>query len=345
MKRYNKILVTGASGQLGRKLIRKLDAEGYSVRAHFRSKQQAERWNLDKAESVFGDLLENGWYEKAVSDCDAVIHCAAWVSLRQVDSELMFRINVDGTRKIAEAGQKSKTVKRLIHISSVAAIGATKSQKPLDETAEFNLSKYNIPYFTTKYLAEKEALKCNGSDLEVISVNPSIMISPPDREITEGDLDKIPDSIPAYFNFAVNLVQTDDVIFGIISALEKGRPGERYILGGDNIDQNKAFAIAAEYFGLKKPRLCLPYYMLLLVGAVMTSFTFLKTIFNNNCPAPKFSMNMARLTKYRFIYSSAKAEKELGYRPVSIEATIESILSGLNEQTKHDQSILHNIGR
>ncbi len=332
MKRFNKILVTGASGQLGRKLIRKFDTEGYSIRAHFRSEQQAERWNIYNAEPAIGDLLNDNWYEQAVEGNDAVIHCAAWVSLRQVDADLMFRINVEGTRKIAEACNKSKTVKRLIHISSVAAIGATRENKPLDETAEFNLLKYKIPYFTTKYLAEKEALKHNGSNLEVISVNPSIMISPPDREITEGDLSKIPKNIPAYFNFAVNLVQTDDVINGIIAALEKGNPGQRYILGGDNIDQDKAFEIVSKYFGIKKPILRLPYGLILLVGAFLSSFTSIKRIFNKNTPAPKLSLNIARLAKYRFIYSSEKAKKELGYRPVSVESTIKAILDGLKKQ-------------
>lgn len=343
MKRSNKILVTGASGQLGRKLIRKLESEGYSIKAHFRSEKKAERWNIYNAEPVFGDLLDDNWQNKAVEGCDAVIHCAAWVSLRQVSAKLMYAINVDGTGKIAEACHNSKTVKRLIHISSVAAVGGTRGKEPLDETAEFNLLKHNIPYFTTKYLAEKEAFKFNDGHLDVISVNPSIMISPPDREITEGDLAKIPKRIPAYFNFAINLVQTDDVIDGIIAALEKGQPGQRYILGGENIDQNKVFEITSKYFGVKKPKLRLPYSLILLVGAIMSGFTSFKRIFKKDIPAPKLSLNMARLIKYRFIYSSEKAKQELGYRPVAIESTIESILSGLKKQLQPKQSVLHKI--
>ncbi len=343
MKRYNKILVTGASGQLGRKLIRKLDSEGYSVKAHFRSEQQAERWNIYAAEPIIGDLLDTGWYEKAVEGCDAVIHCAAWVSLRQVDADLMYQINVKGTRNIARACQKSETVKRLIHISSVAAVGGTRDEIPLDENAEFNLFKYDIPYFSTKYLSEKEALKCNDKNLEVISVNPSIMISPPDREINEGDLAKIPNQIPAYFSFAVNLVQTNDVINGIIAALEKGRPGQRYILGGDNIDQDKAFEITLKYFGIKKPILKLPYELILLMGMTLSGYTFLRRLFNKSYPAPRLSLNMARLIKYRFIYSSQKAKNELDYRPVSLETTVESILTGVKGKIMSEQSVLSKI--
>jgi dihydroflavonol-4-reductase len=121
-----KILVTGASGQLGRKLVPRLLEVGYSVRAHYRTKEKADRWKpdfdelsrVDGAKPVFGDLLETGWIDDAVKDCDCVIHCAALVSMRPGRKELAHKINVEGTRAVVEAC-KFNNVKRLIYVSSI----------------------------------------------------------------------------------------------------------------------------------------------------------------------------------------------------------------------------------
>lgn len=326
MCQYRKILVTGASGQLGRKLVRRLLAEGFAVRAQYRSEEQADRWNPEKVEIVYGDMLEDGWYNDAVAGCDAVIHCAAWVTMRKVDLELMRRVNVAGTRRIAEACHDSDTVKRLLHISSVAAIGGSSTGSPLDEEAENNLLKYNVPYFTTKYEAERTAFSYNDKSLEVIAVNPSIMISPPNRKVTDADLAKLPKRLPFYINFGLNLVNTEDVIEGIISALDKGRAGERYILGGEDIDQETAFFLAGKFLGIPKPYNRLPYHAIVAAGYILDGITSIKRIFRKNTPAPKLSGNFARLAKYNFFFDSLKAKTELDYSPRPLIETIEDIL-------------------
>lgn len=319
------ILVTGASGQLGRRLVRKLISHGYKLRAHYRSIEKAQRWCPPEAEPVFGDLLTPDWLHGAVKGCDIVIHCAAKVSLRplaraqQAKSDYMHKINVGGTKAVIEACLSSD-VKRLIHISTVGAVGASIDGIPIDEKANFNLAGYGIPYFETKYQAEKLALRANGDSLEVVVVNPSIMMSPPDRELTKSDLKKIPRWLPVYFNFGINLVETDDVIDGIVGAMDKGRPGQRYILAGEDIDQRKAFGLAEKYLGIRKPLVKIPLWGVYLAGLLAESLHLFKD------KKPTLNRAIVRLAKLRFFYTSQKAEQELGYSHRPLEKSIEDIL-------------------
>ena len=264
------VLVTGASGQLGRRLVRELLARGYGVKAHYRTPAKADKHCPKGVAPVIGDITEPLWMYEAVKDCDYVIHGAARVSVRplsRVDSEYMYRVNVIGTKHIIDACTHSD-VKRLLYVSSVAAVGGSVDGHTLDEDTLFNLGGYGLPYFETKREAEEFALNANGDSLEVVVVNPSIMISPPDRKLTEKDIKKIPKRIPVYFDFGINLVETADVIDGIIGALEKGRPGQRYILAGDNLNPKKAFELANKFLGIKKPLIKIPYWGLYLIACI-----------------------------------------------------------------------------
>jgi len=325
MSENKKVLVTGASGQLGRRLVRELLKHNYNVRAHYRSKQKAAKHCPDGVETVFGDITSPDWLADAVKGCDYVIHCVARVSVRPLDTEkteYMYRVNVEGTKSVVNACKLSG-VKRLLHVSSVAAVGGSINGTPLDENTEFNLAGYGLPYFETKRESEEYALKANSDSFEVVVVNPSIMISPPDRKVTEKDLKKIPKRIPFYFDFGINLVETADVIDGIISALEKGRPGERYLLTGDNIGPKKLFEIAGKHFGIKKPFIKLPYrgvYLLSYISELIYLFKDKK---------PRLNRNVARLFKLKLFYSCEKAKRELGFNPKPLEKTVEDILSAM----------------
>jgi dihydroflavonol-4-reductase len=314
------ILVTGASGQLGRKVVRRLIELGYPVRAHFRSLEKAARWCPREATPVLGDLTEPGWLPAALKGCDYVIHCAAKVSLRPADLEPMRQINVGGTQAVIEAC-KQNGIKRLVHVSSVAALGASEDGRPIDETAPFNLAGYGIPYFETKHESERLALEANGGYLEVVVVEPSIIIAPPDREVSVEEWAKMPKRIPAYFDFGLNVVEAADVVNGIILALQKGIAGQRYILAGENIGPERAFELADKYLGMKRPFFKIPRWGLYLLGL------FSEIAYAGKGKKPRLNRSIARLAKLKFYYSSAKANRELGWIATPLENTIERIVA------------------
>ncbi len=333
------VLVTGASGQFGRKLIPELIRRGYAVRAHFRSEEKARRWCPQEAEAVYGDLTEPSWLSEAVNGCAFVIHGAAKVSLRSGRIENIAKINVDGTRAVVDACRENR-IKRLVHVSSIAAVGASTDGTPLDETAPFNLSGFDIPYFDTKQEAERIALDANDADLETIIVNPAIMISPPDRKLTDGDRARIPKRIPIYFDFGINLVQTEDVVDGAIKALEKGRAGQRYILAGENVSSKRLVELVGKFMDIKRPFLKIPHgalYMAALLTELLGSgYSPIKKVF----PASKLNRNFVRLAGMKFYYSSEKAKKELGYDPRPLEQSLSEIIDAyFGQSAPADQPI------
>jgi dihydroflavonol-4-reductase len=316
------ILVTGASGQLGRRLLPRLLGAGYNVRAHYRSREKTGRYCPTDATPIIGDLTDPGWLDQAAKGCNIIIHCAAMVSLRPGPDETMRRINVEGTKAIVSACLKNN-VTRLIYISSIVTVGASETGQPLNETAEFNLAGFNIPYIETKKEAENSVLEANGPHLETIVVNPSIMISPPPRKLSEKELKKIPKSIPFYFDFGLNLVDTDDVVSGITSCIEKGTPGERYLLTGENVNPQKAFKLAEEFLGIEKPFLKIPIGLLYPIAFMMEFIARIRR------KRPKFHRRLARLARYKFFYTNEKARHELGFRPKPLYQTIKKILASI----------------
>jgi dihydroflavonol-4-reductase len=323
-KTKRKILVTGASGQLGRRLVPKLLKCGFDVNSHYRSEKKSQRWCPENATPVYGDLLNPDWLDDATRNCDTVIHSAAMVSLRPHRREMSYKINVDGTKAVIDACLKN-CVRRLIYMSSIVTIGASDNGQPIDESADFNLGGFGIPYIDTKREAESLALDANGDSLQVIVINPSIMISVPDRELTEKDLNKIPKRVPVYFDFGINLVDTDDVVDGIIFAIDNGTPGNRYLLTGDNINPEITFNYANKYLGIKKPFIRIPYFVLYLAGAIIEVVAKIKN------KHPRFHRGLASLSRYRFVYSNEKAKRELGYSPKPLSKVVDTIFTDISK--------------
>ena len=329
--KHKTVLITGAGGQLGRRLVPQLLGRGYAVRAHYRSEEKARRWCPRHAVPVYGDLTEPSWLHHAMRDCDFVIHCAARVSLRSGHIPDMNKINVDGTRAVVNAC-RFRNIRRLVHVSSVAAVGGSPDGHPLNENSAFNLSGYDIAYFESKRDAEKIALEANDNRLDVVVVNPAIMISPPDRALSSADRERIPKRIPFYFDFGINLVQTEDVVDGIIKALEKGRPGQRYILGGEDVSSQRLVDLAVKYIGIKRPFFKIPRTLLHVVALVVetlgSNYSPLKKVF----PASKLNRNLVRLAGLKFYYDSSKACRELGYNPRPLEQSLTEIIEAFSGQ-------------
>jgi dihydroflavonol-4-reductase len=207
-------------------------------------------------------------------------------------------------------------------------VGASPDNNPIAEDALFNLDHINIPYIQTKRMAEKMVMEANGPHLETITLNPSIMISIPDRELTKGDLKKIPRLMPIYFDFGLNLVETDDVITGIIASIDKGTPGQRYLLTGDNIDTDRAVSLAIKYLNIGRPFLKIPRW-LLFPGAWIVE---MRAKFRKK--RPSFHRGLAKLAYYRFYYSNEKAKRELGYNPKPLEDTVVRIINVLKSRNE-----------
>jgi dihydroflavonol-4-reductase len=319
---HTKVLVTGANGQLGRRLIPRLINAGYSVRAHYRNSEKAAKYAPTGIETITGDFRSPDWVERAIDGCQIVIHGAAKVSLRPGKLEEQRIVNIDGTKAVINACRKTG-VRRLIYVSSIITVGASPDNNPVDETIPFNLGGYNVPYIDTKREAEELALAANSPELEVVVVNPSIMISPPDRPVTKRDLRKIPKILPAYFDFGLNVVETDDVISGIIAAIDKGHPGHRYLLTGENVDPERLFVLSKKYFGISKPIMKIPVSSLFPVALLVEAWAGLTG------KRPKFHRGLAKLAHLRFFYSCDKAKRDLGYNPKPLEKTLENILGKL----------------
>ena len=324
MNKIDKVFVTGASGHLGRKLIPEMIKRGYRIKAQFRSQEKADKYCPEGIEQAFGDLTRPGWLNSAMMDCDQVIHCAAYVKVQPLsdkDTATMRAVNVEGTRYVVESCRKAG-IKRLLYISTIGAVGASTDDTPITEEAAFNIGGYDIPYFDTKYEAEQIVLEA-ANDLEIVIVNPSIIVSLPDKDRLRKKRRKLPRWLPAYFDFGLNLVDSRDVIEGAISALEKGHSGHRYLLTGDNLNPESAFAITRQYFGIGKPLIKLPYIFIYALGFLTEIYYRFKG------KAPKFNRNFARLAKFKFYYDCTKAKTELGYNPRSFEETIKEIITYL----------------
>ena len=326
MDKIKTVLVTGANGRLGRRIVAELLRKDYEIRAHYRTWDKVKEHCPAEAIPDVGDITSPEWMNRSFEGVDCVIHCAALVSLRPGRDKEMQRVNVDGTRNVV-AACKAAGVRRLIHISTVAAVGGSEDGRPLDESAEFNLDGFGLPYFRTKHEAEEIVLAASGEDLHVISLNPSIIIYPPDATITEYDRQKFPHWLPFYFDFGINLVYADDVVEAIVSAIENGKAGERYLLTGANLDTDRFFHLTEKYLGLKKPPIRIPV-SLLMPPALLSEFLFgLRNLLFGNGKGPRLCRGMVRLAHLRFFYTSEKAQRDLGFNSRPIEEVIDSILS------------------
>ncbi|SYZ73116.1 putative Dihydroflavonol-4-reductase [Candidatus Zixiibacteriota bacterium] len=317
------ILVTGANGHLGRRIVERLPERGYNIIAHYRSPSKVEEFCPPGVRAVVGDINDSSWMSDAFKDIDCVIHTAAKVSLRAGQDEEMYRVNVEGTKNLLRAARASG-VKRFIHFSSVAAVGGSIGTELLTESAEFNFNGIRLPYFRTKYEAEQFVLQANNGSFAAVVLNPSIIIFPPERPVTEKKIAPLRRRVPVYFDFGLNLVHADDVVEAAINAIEMGRGGERYILAGENTTPKMAIKLTRKYFGMKKPLIKLPIFSLYPIFAL---YEIYYNVFNRDGKGARLNRGLARLAKMRFFYSSNKAIRELNFRPRTLEQMIRNILT------------------
>lgn len=329
-----KILITGASGSLGKQLIYELVRRGVRPIAHVRKSSDTTYVDSLDLEKRFADLRHRDEIERLVAGVDAVIHTAAWVNFRQDRLSQFTGINTLGALGLFQAAQRTK-VKRFVHVSTVAAVAALPrswngTNPPpgvpalVNEQTPFNLSHLRIPYIMSKRAAEDELLKSARSGLtELVIVNPSIVVAP---SRTGDDRSKAMKKMGRYLMPSlpnrVNLVDIRDVAVGIIAALRKGRPGERYILAGDNISLCDLTLAVSSILDMVPHLVRVPRPVLNLAAKFSVLFAKL-----SGKGKISFYPDLVKMLDYDWAYSSLKARRELGYTNRSIHITLNNLLN------------------
>jgi dihydroflavonol-4-reductase len=304
-------LVTGATGFLGSAVARALLAEGHTVRVMARA--NSDKRNLDgiDVEIVDGDLTRPETLEPALKGCTALFHVAADYRLWVRDPDAMYRANVAGSAALMRAAAGAG-VGRAVYTSSVAVLGIDKSGKPANEETPVTVADMVGHYKRSKFLAEEAVAKvARETGLEVVTANPSTPIGPRDIKPTPTGRTIVMAAtgrMPAYVDTGLNLVHVDDCAAGHLLAFAKGKPGERYILGGEDYSLAKMQALIAGMSGQKAATISLPVAPLypLALGAELIAYFTGKE--------PMLIRDTLRMAKKRMFFSSAKAERELGYK-------------------------------
>ncbi|HZQ95481.1 MAG TPA: hopanoid-associated sugar epimerase [Candidatus Sulfotelmatobacter sp.] len=308
--------VTGATGFLGSHVARVLCEKGAGLRLLVRATSNLKNLQGLRADTVTGDLRDPGSLEKAMAGCDTVFHVAADYRLWVRDPQEMYRSNVDGTRALLEAARQNG-VRRVVYTSSVATIGFTGNGHTADEDSPVLLADMIGHYKRSKFMAEQVAMQAGRSGMHVVTVNPTTPVGEGDVKPTPTGrivLDFLKRKFPAYVETGLNLVDVRECAAGHLAALEKGKSGERYILGGENLTLKQILDKLGKITGLPSPRLKLPYIFAFATGVIDETIT--GRMLHRE---PRATIDTVRMGKKLMFASSAKAERELGWKIVPVE--------------------------
>jgi len=308
--------VTGATGFLGSHVARALSEQGAKLRLLVRATSNLKNLEGLEAETATGDLRDPASLEKAIAGCEAVFHVAADYRLWVRDPREMYRSNVEGTRAILDAARKTG-VRRVVHTSSVATIGFSSDGKPADEDSPVSLAHMIGHYKRSKFMAEQLALEAGRSGMQVVTVNPTTPVGEQDVKPTPTGrivVDFLKRKFPAYVETGLNLVDVRECARGHLMAFEKGRTGDRYILGGENLTLKQILDKLGQITGLPSPKIKLPYFFAFATGVIDEAITgrLLKR-------EPRATVDTVRMGKKKMFASSAKAERELGWKVIPVD--------------------------
>ena len=323
------ILVTGATGFVGAAVARRLIAAGKAVR--FLHRAASDTRNIDglPGARAIGDLGDAASLTRAVAGCEAVYHVAADYRLWVPRPDELYRVNVEGSVALVRAAMAAG-VRRIVYCSSVAVLGIAKDGTPSDENTSVALADMIGHYKRSKFLAEEAVKRLVAEEkAPVVIVNPSTPVGPRDikptptgRLIRDAALGKM----PAYVDTGLNVVHVDDVAEGHLLAHDKGRIGERYILGGDDMTLREIVGTVAAAAGRKPPSLRLPRRALYpLAYAVEGWARFVSK------REPLFTVDGLRMAGKLMYFSSAKARRELGYAPRPGREALEDAVKWMRE--------------
>ncbi len=307
------VAVTGATGFVGYHVAMQLVKHGAEVVALVRPTSQRQRLLVAGIRCVEAPLEE---LARGCRGREFLFHLAGAVDFEN-DWERFRQVNVDGTRHMLAAAREAG-VRRVVHTSSIVAVGASEEPRSLNETALWNLGALRVPYVSTKREAEELALKASGSGLEVVVLNPASVVGPADYAGSEfGTLCRRfwHGRIPLHFGGGNNFVDVRDVADGHLLAAERGRAGERYLLGGHNRTYTAFFSDLARVAARPVPRFRVP-------AALGTAVAWLNDRFRRRPRRSYLTAGQARLLALYFFFDSSKAVRELGYRPRPLVETL-----------------------
>ena len=314
-----KAFVTGATGFVGSHVARLLAEQGADLRLLVRSSSRADNIAGLKADRVLGDLRQPDSLKKAMEGCEFVFHVAADYRLWVRDPQEMYRANAEGTQAVIRAAQESG-VRRVIYTSSVATMGFTQAGHIADENSPVTLEDMVGHYKRSKFMAEQIALEAGRSGANVVVVNPTTPIGEQDIKPTPTGtiiVDFLKRKFPAYVDTGLNLADVTEVARGHLLAMERAVPGERYILGGENLTLKQILDKLAALTGLPSPSMKVPH-------AVALGFAVFDQFFTGviRGKEPRATVDAVRMGRKKMFASSAKAERELGYKVVPVESAI-----------------------
>jgi dihydroflavonol-4-reductase len=304
-----KALVSGATGFVGAAVARALCAAGWEVRVLARAGSDRSNVQQLAVQVVEGDLADLASLERALAGCAALFHVAADYRLGTRDPKPLYRTNVEGTRNILTAA-RSAAVGRVVYTSSVATVGIPPDGAPGTENTPVGLSDMIGHYKRSKYLAEEVVRDAARAGLSVVIVNPSTPVGPGDIKPTPTGqlvLDAAAGRMPAYVDTGLNIVHVDDVAAGHLLAYERGKSGERYILGGQDMTLREILGVIAALVGRAPPTIRLPYAAILPLAYVAEAFARVSG------RSGRLTLEGLRMSRKRMYFSSAKATQELGY--------------------------------
>lgn len=314
--------VTGGTGFIGANLVRLLLQQGYQVKALVRRNSCLDNLRSLDVELITGDLNDPN-LSLQMQDCQVLFHVAACYSLWQRDRNLLYQTNVLGTSNILECAKKAN-IERTVYTSSVAAIGVGKNGQPVDETHQSPVAKLTGDYKTSKYYAEQKAIAGARLGQDIVIVNPTTPIGAWDIKPTPtGDIFVrfLQRKMPFYVDTGLNLIDVQDVAWGHLLALEKGKSGDRYILGNQNLTLKQILDRLAVITGLPAPENQIPDWIPYLTAWIDEKIL---ASFGKN---PSISLDGVKMSRQKMFYNPNKAITQLGLPQSSIETALQNAVN------------------
>lgn len=314
-----KALVTGATGFVGAAVVRALIKTGIEVRVLARRDSDFSNLQQFKIDGAYGDLRDKESLRKALTGCGQLYHVAAHYALWARSPTIFYDVNVTGTKNLMEAARDIGT-ERIVYCSTIGAIGLPPGGGLGTEETPVSLEQMAGHYKRSKYLAEQEVLALAKQGLPVVIVNPSAPVGEGDVKPTPTGqmiVDFMKGRMPAYIETGMNIVDVDDVAAGHLLAMEKGRIGERYILGTKNLMLRDIFEILSRLTGVNMPSVKLPRELILPLAYMNLAFSWVTGI------PPRIPLEGVKMAKYKMHYDCSKAIRELGIPQTPPEVALE----------------------